>query len=110
MNSFKYFTNYKIKKILREKNNIQIVDNHDKHKSFSKLIIATHGDQVLSLLDSPTIKEIDIFSKFKYSNNTAYLHTDSSLMPESKLAWSSWNFLNKSIGKKVYTFLLDESS
>ena len=100
LNSFKYFTNYKIKKILREKNNIQIVDNHDKHNSFSKLIIATHGDQVLSLLDSPTIKEVDIFSKFKYSNNTAYLHTDSSLMPDSKLAWSSWNFLNKSIGKK----------
>ena len=100
LNTFKYFTNFKIKKILRYNNNIQIVDNDNKHDYFSKLIFATHGDQVLSLLDNPTDKEIDIFSKFKYSNNTAYLHTDSSLMPSSKLAWSSWNFLNKSSGKK----------
>ena len=49
----------------------------------------------LSLLDNPTIKEVDIFSKFKYSNNTAFLHTDKSLMPDSKKAWSSWNFFKQ---------------
>ena len=100
LNTFKYFTNFKIQKILRDNNKIQIVDNDHKHSSFSKIIFATHGDEVLSLLDNPTVKEIDVFSKFKYSNNTAYLHTDSSLMPGSKLAWSSWNFLNNSISKK----------
>ena len=100
LNTFKYFTNFKILKIIRDNNNIEIIDNNNKHSYFSKLIFATHGDQILSLLDNPTDKEINVFNKFKYSNNRAYLHTDSSLMPRSKLAWSSWNFLNKSIGKK----------
>ncbi len=100
LNAFNYFTDYKIHKIIRGNNNIEIIDKNNKSTYFNKLIFATHGDQILSLLDNPSEKEIDIFNKFKYSNNTAYLHTDSSLMPSSKLAWSSWNFLNKSIGKK----------
>ena len=100
LNTFKYFTNFKILKIIRDNNKIQIIDKDNNYISFSKIIFATHGDQILSLLDNPTAKEIDVFNKFKYSNNTAYLHTDSSLMPRSKIAWSSWNFLNKSIAKK----------
>ena len=100
LNTFKYFTDFKIQKILRANNNIQIIDNDNKQHSFSKLIFATHGDQILSLLDNPSDKEVNIFNNFKYSKNTAYLHTDSSLMPKSKLAWSSWNFLNKSTEKK----------
>ena len=100
LNTFKYFTNFKILKIIRDNNKIQIIDKDNNYNSFSKIIFATHGDQVLSLLDNPTAKEIDVFKKFKYSSNTAYLHTDSSLMPRSKIAWSSWNFLNKSIAKK----------
>ena len=100
LKTFKYFTNFKILKIIRGKDNIKIIDKDNKHLSFSKLIFATHGNQILSLLDNPTDKEINVFNKFEYSNNTAYLHTDSSLMPSSKVAWSSWNFLNKSVGKK----------
>ena len=100
LNAFNYFTDFKIQKIIRDDNNIEIIDKNNKSNYFKKLIFATHGDQILSLLDNPSEKEIDVFNKFKYSNNTAYLHTDSSLMPSSKFAWSSWNFLNKSIGKK----------
>ena len=32
-----------------------------------------------------------ILSKFKYIPNSAVLHTDESLMPKKKIAWSSWN-------------------
>ena len=32
--------------------------------------------------------------------NSAYLHSDQSLMPKSKKTWSSWNFINKSNNKK----------
>ncbi len=99
LNNFKYFTNYQILKIIRDNNNIIIIDKDNKQNSFSKLVFATHGDQILPLLDNPTNQEIDIFNRFKYSNNLACLHTDNSLMPESKIAWSSWNFINQSINK-----------
>ena len=100
LETFKYFTNSKIVKINRENNNIKIIYEDNSYNLFNKLIFATHADQVLSLLDHPTDKELNIFNKFKYSINSAYLHTDISLMPVSKLAWSSWNFLNKSDNKK----------
>ena len=99
LNTFKYFTNFQIIKIIRDNKEIKIIDENNNYNSFSKLVFATHADQIISLLDNPTNKEINIFNKFKYSTNTAYLHTDNSLMPRSKLAWSSWNFLNKPISK-----------
>ncbi len=100
LDTFKYFTNSKIIKINRDNNNIKIINEDNSCKFFDKLIIATHADQVLSLLDDPTEIELKIFTKFKYSINSAYLHTDNSLMPVSKLTWSSWNFLNKSFNRK----------
>ncbi len=100
LKTFKYYTNFKILKITRKNNNIKIIDENNNYNFFSKIIFATHADQILSLLDSPTDTEINIFNKFKYSKNIAYLHNDSSLMPQSRLAWSSWNFLNRSTSKK----------
>ncbi len=100
LNKFKYFTNFKIIKITRNSNNIKIYDKNNNYYQFDKLVFATHADQVLHLLDKPTKSELNIFNKIKYSTNSAYLHTDTSLMPNSKIAWSSWNFLNRSINKK----------
>ena len=97
---FKYYTNFKILKIIRNNNNIKIIDKNNNYHVFDKVVFATHADQVLSLLDNPTTLELSTFKKFKYSINSAYLHTDTSLMPVSKYTWSSWNFLNKSNKKK----------
>ncbi len=100
LNKFKYFTNFNIAKIVRDHNAIKIYDNENNFYIFNKLVFATHANQVLPLLDNPTELELKIFNKIKYSINSAYLHTDISLMPNSKFTWSSWNFLNRSINKK----------
>ena len=59
----------------------------------NKVILATHADQALKILDKPSDNEINILSKFKYSKNYAYLHSENNLMPKRKSIWSSWNFL-----------------
>ena len=89
---FKYYTNYKIKKIARQNQQIQIIGNNEV-KLFDKIVFATHADQVLELLDRPSDNELAILSNFKYTKNVAYLHSDHRLMPKRKLVWSSWNFL-----------------
>jgi predicted NAD/FAD-binding protein len=33
-----------------------------------------------------------LLGEFKYQPNTALLHTDASVMPKTKLCWSSWNY------------------
>ena len=44
------------------------------------------------MLDTPSVLQQEVLSKFKYQYNKAVVHTDESIMPETKLAWSSWNY------------------
>lgn len=66
---------------------------HTQHTSyeFDVVLIATHADQALKLLDRATQQEQQLLSCFHYSRNTAILHSDSSQMPSQRKAWSSWN-------------------
>jgi uncharacterized protein len=59
---------------------------------FDKVILACHGDQALRMLANPTSSEQRILDKFHYQENIALLHTDESVMPKTKRAWSSWNY------------------
>lgn len=63
-----------------------------KSQEFDKVIFACHADQALRLLDEPTADEKRLLSPFKYQKNIATVHTDESIMPKSKKAWSSWNY------------------
>ena len=92
-NLFSFSTNFSIKKIIRKDAKIYLIDSNNIKHIFDKLIFATHADQIINLLDSPSEEEINIFSSFKYTKNKAYLHTDEKCMPINKRAWSSWNFL-----------------
>jgi len=59
---------------------------------FDKVILASHADESLTMLDQPTDLERQLLSAFGYQVNSATLHTDTSVMPKKKLAWSSWNY------------------
>ncbi len=63
---------------------------------FDFVFFASHGNQVLPLLKNASAAEKEIFSTFKYQQNLAVLHRDSSLMPNAKKAWSSWVYSNNS--------------
>ncbi|HEX5377063.1 MAG TPA: FAD-dependent oxidoreductase [Phenylobacterium sp.] len=62
---------------------------------FDQVVIATHGDTALRLLDDPTAREKRILGAFRYSSNTAVLHTDKALMPRRRAAWTSWNHIGR---------------
>ncbi len=59
---------------------------------FDRAILACHGDQALAILDNPSADEQRLLGAFRYQPNLAVLHTDASVMPRKKLAWSSWNY------------------
>ncbi|MGV3633231.1 MAG: NAD(P)/FAD-dependent oxidoreductase [Pseudorhodoplanes sp.] len=61
---------------------------------FDHVVIAAHADQALRLLGDPTAEESRLLGAFRYSRNDIYLHTDESLMPRRRAAWSSWNYLD----------------
>ena len=87
-----YFKNYKINKIKRLSNSIEIYyGEKNEFFNYDKVVIATHADDALSLIENPTENESKILSNFKYRNNLAIIHTDENVMPKNKKAWSSWN-------------------
>ena len=94
--------NTKISSIKRKNNGVE-VSYDDNKEFFDSVIIATHSDQALSLINDLTEKENDILSKIKYKKNTALLHTDTSILPNRKIAWSSWNYLINRNQEKIVT-------
>ena len=62
---------------------------------FDEVVIATHGDTALSLLDDPSVEESRLLDKFRYSRNLVALHTDTVLMPRRRAAWASWNHIGR---------------
>jgi predicted NAD/FAD-binding protein len=59
---------------------------------FDAVVVATHPDQALALLDPPTPAERDVLGAFRYTPNPALLHTDMSLLPEHPAVRASWNY------------------
>mgnify|MGYP001165416054 FL=1 len=90
--SGEYYKNYKINLVKRLSTGVQVYygDNNE-FFDYDKVIIATHANEALSLIDQPTMEEKDILSNFSYKENLAVIHTDNNVMPKNKNVWSSWN-------------------
>ena len=90
--SGEYYKNYKINKISRFSKGVKVYyGGNNEFFDYDKVVIATHADEALSLITDPTPEEKSILANFKYKNNIAIIHTDETLMPKNKKAWSSWN-------------------
>ncbi|QHI99005.1 FAD-dependent oxidoreductase [Xylophilus rhododendri] len=59
---------------------------------FDKLVLATHSDTALALLEEPSPQETALLGAIRYQANRAVLHTDVSVLPRRKAAWSAWNY------------------
>jgi len=59
---------------------------------FDEVVIATHTDQALAMLDQPSAMETNVLGQIGYQQNLAVLHTDTSALPKRRTAWASWNY------------------
>ena len=84
------FKNYKVDKLIRSDDNIRVIIGNE-YIDYDQVVLASHADQSLRMIEKPTEQEKNILEKFIYVNNEAFLHTDKRLMPHKKRAWSSWN-------------------
>lgn len=63
-------------------------------ETFDAVVLATHAPTTLSLLPDASETERAILGAVRYQPNTAYLHTDVSLMPRRRKVWAAWNYLS----------------
>ena len=87
----KLLKNNGVKKIKRENGFIKITDNEGNTSKVDHIIFSQNPSKVINILSDIQKKELDLLGKFKANKNTAYLHSDESIMPKTKKIWSSWN-------------------
>jgi predicted NAD/FAD-binding protein len=78
--------------VRREAAGVQVTFGSGTTERFDRVILACHADQALRLLQDPRPDESRLLGSFRYQPNLATVHTDTSVMPRTRLAWSSWNY------------------
>jgi uncharacterized protein len=79
----------------------------DRVERFDHVVLATHADQALALLEDPTADERRVLSGFAYTTNEAVLHTDSRFLPRTPRARASWNYRLGDDGRPTITYHLN---
>ncbi len=108
INSFKdrIFLSSPVQKICRKADGVEVISEDNESKFFDRVVIATHSDQALKMIEDPTEKEEEILGAIPYQKNIAVLHWDSSVLPKERRAWASWNYrkLAKPIEETTVTY------
>jgi predicted NAD/FAD-binding protein len=87
-----------VRAVRRLADGVAVRDDADTEHRVDRVVLATHADQALALLADPTPAERAVLGAFPYSRNETWLHTDASLLPRSRGAAASWNYLKPGCG------------
>ena len=90
--------NSPVQSVIREDNKVMLnvtdtTDNKTQGLVFDEVIFACHADTALKILQDANPTEQEVLNHFTFTDNTAILHTDTSVLPKKPLAWASWNYL-----------------
>jgi len=88
----KIHLNKPVSRVLRKNNQVDLFFYDGTKESFDEVILATHADTSLGLVNDLDNEERDILSLFDYQDNEAVLHTDINVLPKMKRTWASWNY------------------
>ena len=78
--------------IRRHATHVEVSSPGNGRERFDHVFIACHSDQALAMLRDASPLEREVLSAIPYQHNDVVLHTDTSLLPRRRLAWSAWNY------------------
>ena len=81
-----------VRAVRRHGDGAEVRDAAEMTHQFDAVVIATHPDQALRLLDPPTQAEREVLGAFRYTPNPTMLHTDVRLLPDRPGIRASWNY------------------
>lgn len=80
-----------VRAIVRDDTGVTVATAAGTADRFDRVVIATHADDALALLGDASRAEFEALSRFRYSVNDTWLHSDDRLMPAARDARASWN-------------------
>ncbi|MGK0500555.1 MAG: putative NAD/FAD-binding protein [Oceanicoccus sp.] len=84
--------NSPVRKILRSEQGVELYLADGSSEQFDQVVLACHSDQALAMLVDASTEEQQVLGAMPYQANDVVLHTDESVLPGKRLAWSSWNY------------------
>ena len=82
----------KISTVRRRQDAVELVMANGLAVQYDQVVFGCHSDQALGLLGDASRAERDALEAIPYQSNEVVLHTDESLLPRQRAAWSSWNY------------------
>jgi predicted NAD/FAD-binding protein len=84
--------NTPVQQVLRDGHGVRVVTQGQVER-FDAIVFACHSDQALAILGTDaTPAEREVLGAIRYQPNRAVLHTDVSVLPQSRRAWAAWNY------------------
>jgi len=80
-----------VRAIVRDDSGVTVATAAGTAHRFDRVVVATHANEALALLGDASRDETAALSKFRYSVNDTWLHSDDSVMPAARDARASWN-------------------
>jgi predicted NAD/FAD-binding protein len=96
--AFETVLNANITTVIRRPDRVQVEMADGVTRLYDQVVMATHADQSLRLLDDADGAERTLLEAFPYQKNTAVLHRDERWMPRRNRIWSSWNYIKSGGG------------
>ncbi|SMQ85611.1 Predicted NAD/FAD-binding protein [Devosia lucknowensis] len=83
-----------IARVVRDDTGATLFTRDGQSDRFDAVLIATHADQALAMLENPSDAERGLLGAFTYTKNTAVLHADPAFMPRRRRVWCCWNYIS----------------
>lgn len=96
-----------VRSLRRDLGGVELTTDDGRRHRFDEVVIATHADQALALLEDPSDDERRVLGAFGYTTNEAVLHTDAGLLPRARAARASWNYRLGDDGNPTVTYYLN---
>ncbi|MEO0884124.1 MAG: FAD-dependent oxidoreductase [Pseudomonadota bacterium] len=87
--------NSEIVRVSRFGGQVKLEDASGQQHVFDQVIMASHSDQSLAVLDESFEDQRFMLRSVHYRPNQIYLHRDPALMPQRRGAWAAWNVLKQ---------------
>ncbi len=84
-----------VRGVVRTVGGVDIAAGSSGPERYDAVVIAAHADEALSMLADPSDAERRLLGAWTYTHNDTVLHTDASVMPSNRRAWSSWNYVRE---------------
>lgn len=78
--------------VRRVNGGVELLLSDGSRERYDVVVLATHADEALALLEDPTAQEQSALSAWRYSRNRTVLHTDASVLGPRRRLWAAWNY------------------